>query len=212
MIIHEFHQLFHKTQPFFGVVGYFQVVEQISHSHYAESDFPRGHRHFLDFRQRILIDVNDVIKQKNRRFHRFRQFIPGKALFAVRVLPDKTPNVDGTEIAAFVRVKKDFAAGVGGNDRPEVFAERIVLVDAVVENDSRFGRFPRLISDKVKKFSRINVADDFSRARINQRIRLIFSVVLKKIRHHQDGDVEILERQIALFGFDEFFNVRMIGV
>src|SRR3989338_2032154 len=121
-------------------------------------------------------------------------------------------NINTAQVAGLVRIEQDLAAWVGCYYRPQMLQKRIVLVHLVKKNYARFGRLPGLKNDEIKKRPGVYETLCFSGSRIYKRIILVFLVVVPKITHKKDGDVEVAKGIIAVFYGYKTLNIRMIGV
>jgi len=132
---------------FFGVVGDAQRNQHIRPAHDAQPDFAVAHRHFGYFGQGIVIGFHDVIQKMNGQVHHFAKPFP----VDLAVL-NHFAEIDGSEIARFIRQERLLSAGVGGFDFSDMGC-RIVPVEPVEKNNARLSVFPCLRDNPVENLA-----------------------------------------------------------
>ena len=74
--VEELHHLAAELDAFGAVIRNAEAHERVGETHHAKSDAADALRERVDFRQRILVDVDDVVEEVRRQMDVFRERIP----------------------------------------------------------------------------------------------------------------------------------------
>jgi len=97
--VHELHQLAAERYAFFRVISNSQTNQRIGKAHHAESDPADPLAQVVDLRQRVLVDVDDVVEEVRGQMDVTSQRVPIH-LAVLHVNPDVDRRQDGLERAA----------------------------------------------------------------------------------------------------------------
>src|SRR6266852_738455 len=111
LIRYESHELLTYTYCLRRVIGYPEQHKHVCKAHYAQTDLPVGLCPFLDLWNWIVVDVDYIVKKPDSKMDD-----PFEPLEINLIVPHKTSNVDGTQIARFIRQKGLFSTRIGGFD------------------------------------------------------------------------------------------------
>src|SRR5206468_1465786 len=127
----------------------------ISKTHDAEADATYPLRECVDFLERILVGIDDVVEQVRGKTDVVAERVPIElAILYIQ------PDVDAAEVAHVVREEWLLAAGVGGLVRTKM-RHGVVLVRFVDEEAARLTGAPRAQDHLVPHFVRVELAGDF---------------------------------------------------
>ncbi len=157
--VHELHELAGQPHRLVGVVGDAEPEEQVGEAHDAQADLAVAAAHFGDLRQRVVVDVDDVVQEAHGRL----DDAPQAAVVDVAVVAH-AGQVDRAQVARLVGQQRLLAAGVGAFDRAEL-GRGVVLVDAVDEDDAGVAVLPGQRDHRVEDLAGLERAHRLAGAR-----------------------------------------------
>ncbi len=122
----------------------------------------------------------------------------------------ETGQIDGAQVAGFIRKKRLLPARIGGFDLA-LRGSGIVAVDAIQEDNAGVAAGPRLVCQQVKNFAGVEAALGLPGDGIDQRVILTGVRRLHEGFGQPHGKIEIVEFPFFFLGLDEIQNVRMIN-
>ena len=152
LLVDEVHDLAGQVHGLVGVVGDAEPEEQVGEAHDAQADLAVAAGHLGDLRQRVVVDVDDVVQEA----HGGLDDAPQAAVVEVAVVAH-AGQVDGAQVARLVGQQGLLAAGVGALDRAQL-GRGVVLVDAVDEDDAGVAVLPGQRDDEVEDLARLEHA------------------------------------------------------
>ncbi len=144
-VVQDLHDLFAECAAFVGVVADAELEQRIRETHHAKADATRRLRHVVDLRQRVLVDLDDVVEETRGAVDDLFEAIPVERCVLALAL-DQDAQVNGAQVAGVIRVKRLFAARVRRFDEADVL-DRVPLVDAVDEDDAGLATLVSVLED-----------------------------------------------------------------
>ena len=208
-LVDEAHHVVCDLNALFGIIRDTKAIKHVRKAHHAKADLARGKRHLLDLRQRVLVHFDHVVEEVDRRVHRLAEKVVIDLIFSI-LLPQHARKVQRTEVAAFIRQERLFAAGVCGFDLARYLADDVVAVHAVQEHDAGFPVVPRHVHDEVKHLAGVLARHDGFIPRVDEVIFLVALHGFHKLLREAHGNVEVCDLGSILFALDKINDVRVI--
>ena len=202
--VDEFLQLTPELDALDAVVGDAQPHQRIGETHDAESDATDSLGERIDLRQRVLVDVDDVVEKVHRKMDVALESVPIH-LTVAHIVAD----VDRAQVADIVWQKWLLTARVG---RFVVTYVRnwIVAIRFVDEKAAWLSGAPRAIDHLVPHRPGVQLARHFAGTRIDEVVAGACLHCFHELVGDGDRDVEVRDlRQIFLAG-DEIHDIGMI--
>src|SRR5208337_293072 len=125
------------------------------------------------------------------------------------MLSDHLCKVDGSKVAGFICKKRLLTAGVCGLDGAELWC-RVVAVDLVEKEDTRFTILPGALNNKIEDLPRPDIFYRSTAAWVDKRKRKVFLHCIHEDIGHTHGKIEAGEPVRVALNRDEFLDVGVI--
>ena len=199
-----------QFQGFLGIVADAPLGQQVGKAHNAHSDAAGFLAHFRNFRDGIVVHINDIVQQMHAGADS-----PGQArpvhFHGVPGIAHHPGHIQGAQIAGLEGQQRLLAAGIGGLD-PAQLGIGIVPVNPIQKDDARIPGLPGHGHQAVKDLFGVKAANHFPGAGVHQVIIPALGDPLHKILGNGDGDVEVNQMFPVLFGVDKAQDVRVVDI
>ena len=206
-LLDKLHHLLGQFRSLNAVVADAQLDQQIRPPHHAQADAPGFAAHLGNFRNRVIVHINDAVQHMDGGGNHFRHSRPVN-LNIVRRVAHHPRQIERAEVAGFVRQQGLFPAGIGGLNIAQLRVG-IVPVDAVQKDDAGVAGAPGQFRHPLKDGAGVEPAGRCASARVHQVIFLPASRLLHKVLGNRYRYVEIAEALPILFGGNERQDVRV---
>ncbi len=202
--IQELHHLPPHLHSFGRIVRNAEAHEHVREAHDAEADAANALGEGVDLRERILVDVDDVVEEVRRELDVALERVPVHA-----PVDHVVADVDAAEVADVVRKQRLLAAGIRRLVQAEV-RHRVEAVRLVDVEAPRLARAPRAFDHAIPHHLRVELPRDALGDGINEVVRLTRAERRDEVRRDRDGDVEVHDLREVFLAGDELEDVRMI--
>ncbi len=202
--IEELHHLAPHLHAFSTVVRNTQAHEHVGKTHHAEPDAADALAQRVDLRQRILVDVDDVVEEV-----RAERDVAAHRVPVHHAMVHVVPHVHAAEVAHVVRQQRLLTARV----RCLVVAEvrhRVVAVGFVDEEHTGLTGAPRAEDHFVPYVARAELAAHQAVGRIHEIVAAVGLERLHELRGDTHRDVEVRNLGEVFLGGDELEHVGVI--
>ena len=186
-----------------------QHQQCICPAHDTQTDLSGSTGDFCDLIQRVVVHIDDIVQEVHGRFHGFSQQ-PEVKFIADQCLSEHFHQIDGAQIAAFIRQQRLLTARVGAFDLAHG-RDHVIPVQTIQEDDARLSVFPGMVHDHIEDLLRTEMADGLLGLRIDQVVIAVALYRLHKGLSNAHADIEIGDFLIVCLAVDEIQNVRMIN-
>jgi hypothetical protein len=205
LVVYELHHLLGEGEALLGVVGDAELDQEVGEAHDAQPDPPVSPAHLVDLGQGVVVHLDDVVEEADRRMYRLAQVVP---VYVARILQVEALQVDRTQVARVIRRQMRLRARVRGLYR--ILRGGVVSVDLVYKDHARLAVEPRPLDDLGEQLARPHRPGNLTIPWVYQVEVPVPLHGLHKSVGDGDGDVEVVDLVVVVLAGDELLDVRVV--